>query len=148
MSLLQGIKAKILAVVIALACIAGGVYLTFFHSRGFVGTAARIVSVRESFDSDGDWIYYPTVEYTVDGKTYRGELDVGSSSYREGDTIRVLYDPENPTVVHGASPLSILLIIFGAAMLVLLAVSTILARRGIAPTGQRADIPESHEEQV
>ena len=74
-------KLKIFAGILAAIVLITGVYMTFFQSRGFVKTTASITDVR--MDSTGEsTIYYPTVEYTVDGKTYTSELDTGSGSYR------------------------------------------------------------------
>ena len=50
---IKGIPLKILAGVLALIAIAGGIYFSFFHSQGFVKTQATIVDVREaSTDAD------------------------------------------------------------------------------------------------
>ena len=95
----RGPKLKIFAGILAVIVLIVGVYMTFFQSRGFVKTTASITDVR--MDSTGESaVYYPTVEYTVDGKTYTTELDTGSKSYRIGQTISVLYDPGNPSVAH------------------------------------------------
>ena len=65
----RGPKQKIFAGILAAIVLTAGVYMTFFQSRGFVKTMASITDVR--LDSTGEsTIYYPTVEYTVDGKTY------------------------------------------------------------------------------
>ena len=77
---------------LAAICLAAGIYLTFFRSQGFVKTTGTIISLREDTSGDSS-VYYPTVEYSVDGKTYTGELDTGSGSYKVGKTIKVLYDP-------------------------------------------------------
>ena len=92
---LRGPKLKIIAGILAVIALAAGIYLTFFRSRGFVKTTGTIVALRE--DSSGDSsVYFPTVEYSVDGKVYTGELDTGSGSYKVGRTIPVLYDPNDP----------------------------------------------------
>ena len=63
----RGPKLKIFAGILAVIVLIVGVYMTFFQSRGFVKTTARITDVR--MDSTGESaVYYPTVEYTVDGK--------------------------------------------------------------------------------
>jgi hypothetical protein len=62
-------------------------------------------------------VYYPTVEYTVNGKTYTAELDTASRSYRIGQAISVLYDPGNPSAVHDGSGFGLYLMIAGAVIL-------------------------------
>lgn len=113
---LRGPKLKIFAAVLAVIALAVGIYLTFFRSQGFVKTTGTIVSLRED-SSDDSTVYFPTVEYTVDGKTYTGELDTGSGSYKVGKTIPVLYDPNDPAVVHDGSGVGIYFIVVGAVML-------------------------------
>ena len=63
---LRGPKLKILAAVLAVIALAAGIYLTFFRSQGFVKTTGTIVSLRED-SSDESTVYFPTVEYTVNG---------------------------------------------------------------------------------
>jgi hypothetical protein len=85
---------------------------------------ASITDVR--LDSTGEsTIYYPTVEYTVDGKTYTTELDTGSGSYRIGQTLSVLYNPDNPAVAHDGGSIGLYLMIAGAVILAVIAFSAI-----------------------
>ena len=117
-------KMKILTGILATIVLIAGVYMTFFQSRGFVKTTASITDVR--MDSTGEsMIYYPTVEYTVDGKTYTTELDTGSRSYRIGQTLSVLYNPDNPTVAHDGGSIGVYLMIAGAVILAVIAFSAI-----------------------
>lgn len=120
----RGPKQKIFAGILAAIVLTAGVYMTFFQSRGFVKTMASITDVR--LDSTGEsTIYYPTVEYTVDGKTYTTELDTGSSSYRIGQTLSVLYNPDNPAVAHDGGSIGLYLMIAGAVILAVIAFSAI-----------------------
>ena len=113
-------KLKIFAGILAAIVLITGVYMTFFQSRGFVKTTASITDVR--MDSAGEsTIYYPTVEYTVDGKTYTSELDTGSGSYRIGQTLSVLYNPDNPTVAHDGGSIGVYLMIAGTVILAVIA---------------------------
>ena len=80
---LKGIPVKILAAVLAVVSLAAGIYITFFQSAGFVRTEAVIVDVQDVSTDDGT-SYRPTVEYTVEGVTYTGELDTSSGSYAVG----------------------------------------------------------------
>lgn len=117
-------KLKIFAGILAVIVLIVGVYMTFFQSRGFVKTTASITDVRR--DSIGESsVYYPTVEYTVDGKTYTTELDTGSGSYRIGQTISVLYDPNNPSAAHDGGGFGLYLIIAGAVILAVIIFSAI-----------------------
>ena len=127
---LRGPKLKIFAAVLAVIALAAGIYLTFFRSQGFVKTTGTIVSLRED-SSDDSTVYFPTVEYTVDGKTYTGELDTGSGSYKVGKTIPVLYDPNDPSVVHDGSGVGIYFMVVGAVMLAVLVWSTVQKKRGL-----------------
>lgn len=120
---------KIFAGVLAGIVLIVGVYMTFFQSRGFVKTTAAITDVR--MDSSGESpVYYPTVEYTVDGKTYTTELDTGSGSYRTGQTIPVLYDPGNPSAAHEGSGFGLYLMIAGAVILAVTAFSAFREKLG------------------
>ena len=117
-------KMKIFAGILAAIVLIAGVYMTFFQSRGFVKATASITDVR--MDSTGEsTIYYPTVEYTVDGKTYTTELDTGSGSYRIGQTLSVLYHPDNPTVAHDGGSIGLCLMIAGTVILAVIAFSAI-----------------------
>ena len=127
---LRGPKLKIFAAILAAIALAAGVYLTFFHSRGFVKTTGTIVSLRED-DSDDGGIYFPTVEYTVDGKTYTGELTTGKGSYKVGKTMTVLYDPDDPGVVHDGGGVGIYLLVVGGLILAVVAWSTVQTKRGL-----------------
>ena len=124
-------RVRVIVCVVALACIAFGVYLNFFYSRGFVKTTATIVEVRDSYGSEGDRTYYPTVEYIVDGKTYTGELNQGSSSYRVGKRIPVLYDPNDPDEVHATGGFEIYILVVGVAMLAFAIITTIKMKNNV-----------------
>ena len=127
---LRGPKLKIIAGILAVIALAAGIYLTFFRSQGFVKTTGTIVALRED-STDDSTVYYPTVEYTVDGKTYSGELDTGSGSYKVGKTIPVLYDPSDPAVVHDGSGVGIYFLVVGAVILAVLVWSTVQKKRGL-----------------
>lgn len=117
-------KLKIFAGILAVIVLIVGVYMTFFQSRGFVKTTASITDVRRDNTGESS-VYYPTVEYTVDGKTYTTELDTGSGSYRIGQTISVLYDPNNPSAAHDGGGFGLYLIIAGAVILAVIIFSAI-----------------------
>ena len=133
---LRGPKLKILAAVLAVIALAAGIYLTFFRSQGFVKTTGTIVSLRED-SSDDSTVYFPTVEYTVDGKTYTGELDTGSGSYKVGKTIPVLYDPNDPAVVHDGSGVGIYFIAVGAVILLMIVFLTVKQKTSVNKLKER-----------
>lgn len=123
-------KSGFLAAAFAVLLIITGIWLQFFYSRGFVRTTAIIVSIQEEgYDSDNDeMLYSAVVEYTVGGVTYTEKLDTHSSSYREGKTVKVLYDPENPSVVHDGDGMGLYILIGGILVLVVSALSGIRRR--------------------
>ena len=133
---LRGPKLKIFAAVLAVIALAAGIYLTFFRSQGFVKTTGTIVALRED-SSDDSTVYFPTVEYTVDGKTYTGELDTGSGSYKVGKTIPVLYDPNDPAVVHDGSGVGIYFIAVGAVILLMIVFLTVKQKTSVNKLKER-----------
>ena len=133
---LRGPKLKILAAVLAVIALAAGIYLTFFRSQGFVKTTGTIVALREDVSDDSS-VYFPTVEYTVDGKTYTGELDTGSGSYKVGKTIPVLYDPNDPAVVHDGSGVGIYFIALGAVILLMIFFLTVKQKTSVNKLKER-----------
>ena len=125
---LRGPKLKFFASILAVIALCVGIYTTFFQSQGFVKTTGTVVSVRMDTSGD-DTYYYPTVEYTVDGKTYTCELNVGSGNTKVGRKTAVLYDPDDPAVARDGSGISIYFIAVGAGILAFIIVSTILEKR-------------------
>ena len=100
---LRGPKLKIIAAMLAAICLAAGIYLTFFRSRGFVKTTGTIISLREDTSGDSS-VYFPTVEYSVDGKVYTGELDMRSGKELDMgspfDLFSELSHPDSPGVTE------------------------------------------------
>ena len=110
-----GDKGWIFFLVFALIIYAIGVYLGFIKSAGFVRTTGVVVSVRaeEHYDSErGKNVatYYSTVRYTVDGKEYTGELDIGNAGGGIGEEVSIQYNPEDPGEVNMYSPGIVILI--------------------------------------
>ena len=127
---LRGPKLKIFAAVLALIAIAAGIYMMFFESPGFVKTSATIISMeRVNGAGDNDDTFTPTVEYTVNGKTYTGEINHSSGSYKVGKTITVMYDPNDPSVVHGDSRMGIYFICVGALILAVIIVTAVREKK-------------------
>jgi len=130
---LRGPKLKILAAALAVIALAAGIYTAFFESRGFVRTTATIIDIERN-DGSGEEAdtFTPTVEYTVDGKTYTGQLNQSSGSYKVGKTIPVLYDPDDPGVVHGDSTMGFYFIGVGAVILAVIGVSAVREKKALA----------------
>lgn len=126
---LNGPKPKLFAGVLAAICLIAGVYLTFFHSQGFVKTTATIVEIEEDHTGEST-SYSATVEYTVNGKAYTARLDQSSASYRVGKTVPVFYDPNDPSVVHAGSSLGLILMIVSTAVFALVVIAAIREKKG------------------
>ncbi len=110
-----------------------GVYLGFIKSAGYVKTTGVVVSLREEKQYDSDLgtdriIYYPTVSYTVDGKEYTGELDIGSG-FSIGEVLKIQYDPKNPSKVNSNSLVVIIIIFVIASLLIILSIFQIIRNR-------------------
>ena len=127
---LKGIPVKILAAVLAVVSLAAGIYITFFQSAGFVRTEAVIVDVQDVSTDDGT-SYRPTVEYTVEGVTYTGELDTSSGSYAVGKKITVLYDPNDPSRVHDGGFLGVYFLGVGIVILAVIIVTEIRKKKSL-----------------
>lgn len=148
---LRGQKLKIFAAVLAMIAIAAGIYMLFFESRGFVSTTATITDLERSYDSgDDDDTFIPTVEYTFDGKTYTGQLNQSSGSYRVGKTITVMVDPNDPSVVHGDCRMGLYFIGVGAVVLTVLIVTEIRRKKSLSElkSRQAADGGTTYPESV
>ncbi|MBQ6519729.1 MAG: DUF3592 domain-containing protein [Anaerolineaceae bacterium] len=127
----KGLKFKHFALIMAAVCIAAGIYLTFFHSAGFVPTKAVIVSITEDPDAfaDDSPSYIVTVNYTADGSAYTSRLDSYSPGFKEGKTIDVFYDPNDPSVVHGGSGIGIYSLVVGAALIAFVVITNIKTKQ-------------------
>ena len=129
----RGPKLKYFAAILAVICLFGGVYLTFFQSRGFEKTSATIVDL-EADQTGEDVTYYPIVDYTVDGVSYTGRVDQGNGSYSVGDTITIYYNPENPEIIHGGKGIGIYFMIASVVILAIVIVSSVREHRGLKET--------------
>lgn len=136
---LRGLKLKIFAGILAAVCLAFGIYFSFFHSRGFVKNTAVIISLEANSEVDGPDTYTPTVEHTVNGKTYTGRLDEADSSFVVGQTLQILYDPNDPTIVHGTNGLGIYLILASTAVLVFVIVGSIKEKKDQKRTAEHRE---------
>ena len=139
---IRGIRFKYFAAAIAIVAILGGIWLTFFHSRGFVRTTATIVSIERDFSLPGDEDnYIVTVEYVADGSYHIEVLDSYSPSYQVGKTIRVRYDPKNPAVVHASDWMGVYFMVVGGVILAAVGITSLRARRALGDL--REERPET-----
>ena len=129
----KGVGLRYFALAIAIIAVVAGIYLTFFQSSGFEKTTATIVSITElpkDFE-DEDAKFDVVVEYTVNGKTYTEKLDFYSPSFKVGNTVEVLYDPGNPSVVQGGSTFGIYILIIGVVILAVVIISIVRGRKSL-----------------
>jgi Protein of unknown function (DUF3592) len=73
------------------------------RTEGTVVALSERTSTSSGGGSSTSW--YPTVEYTVDGRPYSFDSPVGANppAYAEGDTVPVAYDPADPSDAQIAS---------------------------------------------
>lgn len=96
------------------------------ENQNYIKTEATVTDVREeqetSTDADGSTstttIYNVTVNYTVDGKEYTGDLD-NVSKQKVGDKMDIYYNPEDPSQITQTKSLifPIVIIVAGIASL-------------------------------
>ncbi len=115
----RGPKLKYFVFVMALIAIAGGVYMTFFESKGYVKTEATIVSIEEDPEAStsDDTNYIVMVDYIANGSRYTSRINMYSGAWKVGKTITVYYDPHDPAVVHGGKGFGIYLMVLGAVLI-------------------------------
>jgi hypothetical protein len=72
-------------------------------TASFLASATRtdgtVVALTEGTSSDSSTSWYPTVEFTVDGKRYSFQSSTGSNppSYKKGESVPVAYDADDPS---------------------------------------------------
>lgn len=72
-----------------------GIYMQFFQTKGFIETEGVITRI-ESTSHKGKKRHTAYVSYTVDDQSYEGRSNVYKATYKEGKTIKIFYDPEDP----------------------------------------------------
>lgn len=96
----------VLFLIAALCCIGAGVYVSFFHTNGYVATTGTITrievdhhpGVQKTGSKTTEKVY---VEYKVDGVRYESMSDIYDSSYHVGKEIKIFYDPADPSRIRG-----------------------------------------------
>ncbi len=128
----KGPGLKIFASIIAAIALIAGIWLTFFYSAGYEKTTATIISIMDDPDdipiegSNPNRII--TVEYTVEGKSYKAVLDSDSPSYHEGGEVEIKYDPKNPETIHSGIGFGIYIMVAGGVILLVIIVLTVKKR--------------------
>ncbi|MBR4727926.1 MAG: DUF3592 domain-containing protein, partial [Clostridia bacterium] len=101
---------KLIAVLILLA--GGAVFIafgaiSFKEMREFKPVPAVVSHIEREWTPNGDGTDTENitiiVTYTVDGQEYTEKLQNTKTNYKQGDEITVLYNPEDPTEVSGAT---------------------------------------------
>ena len=101
------------------------------QAETYISTEAVITNIVLEIDCDGDTSTYPDIKYTVDGKEYRTTLDFYSIDMFKGQTITILYDPENPSTVVYEKGAKTLVTIMGIVAAVLIVIGAIPLITGI-----------------
>lgn len=93
--------------------VAGGVVFVIFGGitlkeiKNFTPVPAVVSHITREWTPNGDGTDTEDISifvtYTVDGQEYTEELQNTKTNYKQGDEITVLYNPEDPTQVSGAT---------------------------------------------
>ena len=117
---MSGKGMTVIFLVAGLLMVGLGGYFGFFQSRGFEKTTGIITDLKESEiapDANEEQEYIPMVTYTVGAQAYTEALDTTVTADKLGTEVNILYNPENPTVIHQDSPgMVVYLIVVGAAL--------------------------------
>ena len=118
-----------------LAILAGLVFIGFgvfnlIQQGKYIETTAVVSNVDYEYDYvDEETDVEITVRYTVDGKEYESLLNSTSTNYKVGDTLKIKYDPKDPSKVINASK-SYAFIAIGFGLLVVIICVFSLLRGG------------------
>jgi len=85
-------------------------------------------------NTDGEYYHDVYVKYTVDGDVYESRLNYWNSGMREGGTVKIYYDPDEPNVIVSDSTtlLLILSVSFGLVSWVFIVLIFLTIRKSIA----------------
>lgn len=87
--------------------------LVFYHDQKFYETAMPATAKITDFKRDNlDDSARTIVEYTANGKIFRGELNHYSSGMKYGDRLSIYYNPQNPLDIKTKGSSMLLLAIF------------------------------------
>ena len=140
---IRGPKFRYVVIFFALIALAAGIYDLGFSKKGYEKNTAVIVQINEE-TSAGDTEHVLIVEHTVGGKTYRGELDQrGNGKEKVGDTVEVLYDPSDPSVIKAAGLGFGIYMLSAGVLLLVFAVGTAIKEKK-AQRELEESYPETH----
>ena len=128
-------RGVLLFVLAGIAMFVYGIYTIFFENRGYVKTDAVIMHIEEIWngsDESGmdDYSYISTVVYEVDGKEYSNELHYYQDGYKEGKTIKIFYNPNDPNDIHGDTKGMGIYLLIAGPLVALAAIFAILRNPG------------------
>lgn len=130
---LKGPGFKFFAAVIAVIALAFGIYSTFIQSAGYEKTTATILSIEKDQESaSDDDSYIVTARYTVDGKEYTNVLDSYSPSYKEGGTVEVRYNPDDPNQITSGFAIGVYAMVVGAVILLMIVFLTVKQKKSVS----------------
>lgn len=79
----------------------------FEKNKTYVAVTATIINEGKDSTSNDEPVYYPEVEYTVNGTRYRSKAKTGSSTRKSKNTkIKIKYNPDNPEEIIMVNDLS------------------------------------------
>ena len=99
---------RIIWILVSIVCFGMGIFILVSYANAqktqTAQATATVVRVDSQLETDSDGydtrMYYPVVEYTVNGQSYEERLpDSGTSNsttYKEGQTIEIQYNPDKP----------------------------------------------------
>ena len=96
-----------------------GVLMLSFHTDSYLETVGTVTSVVEAPRlPDEEQQYDVSIVYTVEGKQYENVFSNLGSGYKAGDSIKVYYDPADPSAISNAKLgiLPIVVIVVGGLM--------------------------------
>jgi hypothetical protein len=97
---------KFVGILVGIIFLGVGIFMYFQNARlAKVCTeeaTATVVDMKEEMETDEDvvrYIYYPIIEYKVNGKIVKSTMSSGSTtpSYSINDTLTILYNPNKNT---------------------------------------------------
>lgn len=134
---------------LGLVLIVFGIILFSFQTDKYLETTGKVTSVTESYTTDADnntvTQYDLKITYTVDGRTYEGELAGMNESYAEGADVKMYYDPADPSKISSSRLGKIVPIamlgggVFAVVLGVWLTVRAFRKSRELDQTAPRAD---------
>ena len=65
------------------------------QNKDYISTESTVTKVEAEEETDSEKTYTVIVKYTVNDKEYEAELG-GLSEYKEGDRIKIYYNPDDP----------------------------------------------------